>query len=486
VTQLSDFSSPSVILLRFYRVFPVFSSKNPRNFKEISHCHAQFSTFSSLSTMLSTRIPSVKDTYFQHKLLTKIHGKPTYPTLQTLYTELKANAGSVPTTLGGGLHGHLGLLLPPTSYATLQPATAWVTPPNPGPFVPPNPGTTAQINAARDVWNALHHQFEVCQATDKALLAQVVDAIDEIYLRALLNRATGQYSSTIRDLMTHLFTTYGQLTPQQVKAKEAEVYNLHFDISQPVDILFNAIEDLSALATHASSPMSNQQMIDMAYVIFAKQPILQQDLRAWKRFPPVDRTWANMITHFREAQNDLSSLPVASDFYHQTPAHQANHVDMIADLVAQRLLDTVTPMLDPTPPSPVAVVAAPAPPPQHVAAVAAATSPDLASIQQQLQQLVAIMAATTTAASTATPAPRPNNQPARNYGRGRGYGRGREGRGQTTAPSPRMYCWTHGACAHSSTDCNNKAPGHQPTATFTDMKGGSIHNCFWINPSSTT
>ena len=62
--------------------------------------------------MLSTRIPSVKDTYFQHKLLTKIHGKPTYPTLQTLYTELKANAGSVPTTLGGGQHGHLGLLRP--------------------------------------------------------------------------------------------------------------------------------------------------------------------------------------------------------------------------------------------------------------------------------------------------------------------------------------------------------------------------------------
>ena len=49
--------------------------------------------------MLSTRTPSVKDTYFQHKLLTKIHGKPTYPTLQVLHTELKANAGSVPTTL---------------------------------------------------------------------------------------------------------------------------------------------------------------------------------------------------------------------------------------------------------------------------------------------------------------------------------------------------------------------------------------------------
>jgi hypothetical protein len=347
--------------------------------------------------------------------------------------------------------------------------------------VPPAAGTTAQINAARDVWAASHHEFEVCQATEKALLAQVIDAIDTIYIRALLNRATGQYSSSIRDLMTHLFTTYGQLTPQQVKAKEAEVYNLHFDISQPVDIIFNAIEDLSALANHASSPMTEQQMIDIAYVIFARQSILQQDLRDWKRTPLADRTWAAMITHFRTAQNDLSSLPVASDFYHQNPAHQANHVDMIADLVTQRLLDTVTPMLEPVPPSPVAIAATPAPLPLHVAAATTA-SPDLASIQQQLQQLVAIMAATTTAPSIAAPpAPRPNNQPARNYGRGRGYGR--EGRGQT-APSPRMYCWTHGACAHSSTDCNNKAPGHQVTATFTNMQGGSTNQCFWL-PSST-
>ena len=423
--------------------------------------------------MLSTRTrPSVKDTYFQHKLLTKIHGKPTYPTLQTLYTELKANAGSVPTTLGGGLHGHLGLVLTATSYATLQPTTPWVTPVNPGSFSPPTPPTDAAlIEAARIMWIENHQQFELYQATEKALIAQVVDAVDTIYLRALLNRATGQYSSTILELMAHLFATYGQITPQQVRATEAEVYNLHFDISQPVDIIFNAIEDLSALASHANSPITEQQMIDMAYVIFAKQPILQQDLRAWRRIPQATRTWSLMITHFREAQDDLSSLPVAADLYHQTPAHQANHVDMIADLVAQRLLDTVAPMLDPSPPP-------------HVAAVAIMPPPDLASLQHQLQQLVTIMTASAVGAPT-PPAPPPrgptNNQPARNTNHGRGRGRNTGGRGQPSGP--RMYCWSHGACAHSSTDCNTKLPGHQTTATFSNMQGGSSNRCFWLPPA---
>ena len=57
--------------------------------------------------------------------------------------------------------------------------------------------------------------------------------------------------------------------------------------------------------------MSPRQMIDLAYVIFAKQPILQQDLRLWNRKPIAKRTWANMMTHLRNAQTDLSSLPSA-------------------------------------------------------------------------------------------------------------------------------------------------------------------------------
>jgi hypothetical protein len=131
-------------------------------------------------------------------------------------------------------------------------------------------GTGPQIQAAKDVWKELKQQeFELCQATEKALIAQLVDTIDPIYLRAMLNRATGQYSSSISALSTHLFTTYGQITPQQVKSKEMELYNMHYDISQPVDTVFNCIDDLSDLAEHASSPMTAQQMIDLAYVIFA-------------------------------------------------------------------------------------------------------------------------------------------------------------------------------------------------------------------------
>jgi hypothetical protein len=157
----------------------------------------------------------------------------------------------------------------------------------------------------------------------------------------LLNRTTGQYSTDICVVLQHLFATHGKITPQQVKAKEMSTYNMRYDISQPVDTVFNTIDDLADLAEHALAPMTHQQMIDMAYVIFARQPILQQDLCLWNRRPVVERTLANMLNHFWDAQSNLSSLPNAGDIFHQQPPHQANSFATMADLVAQRLLDAL-------------------------------------------------------------------------------------------------------------------------------------------------
>ena len=49
--------------------------------------------------------------YFKYKTPTPIRGEPTNKALKRLQTELRANASSVETDLGGGDHGYLGLVL---------------------------------------------------------------------------------------------------------------------------------------------------------------------------------------------------------------------------------------------------------------------------------------------------------------------------------------------------------------------------------------
>jgi hypothetical protein len=420
--------------------------------------------------MTSTSIPSVNDTYFQHKVLTRILGIPVYESLQLLTTEIKANAASVPTTLGGGHYGHLGLVVSDQKYATLANTIPWITPVNPGPFAPPAGATRPQLEAAQEVWRAEKLVFEICQATEKALIAQVVESIDSIYLRALLNRTTGQYASNLREVITHLFTTHGKITPQQIRTKENAIYNMAFDISQPVDTVFNAIDDLADLAEHAHSALSHQQMMDLAYVIFAKHPILQQDLRTWNRMTIVQRTWANMITHFREAQEDLSSLPTAGDIF-----HQANSMTTMADLVAQRLLEAMPP------PPPEATVL-----PDTVNTVISQREISLAAREAALlTQMQEMMTALRTGTVNNHSQQRRNNR-GRSNGNGNGSGRNNytpsnNTNGGRRAPGPRQYCWTHGACAHTSAECNSTQDGgHQATATFQNMQGGSTNNLQWV------
>ena len=70
-----------------------------------------------------------KNTVFEKPELTHVHGEPTMANLLTLRNELRANAQAVSTTLGGGRHGHLGLVMSPQDYALIPNTTAYLRPP---------------------------------------------------------------------------------------------------------------------------------------------------------------------------------------------------------------------------------------------------------------------------------------------------------------------------------------------------------------------
>ena len=125
--------------------------------------------------MTSTNIDYV-DTYFEFPTLTKIHGEPTYFQLKELKNELKSNATSVTTDLGGGRHGHLGLVLTPTEYLAVS-TTAYNRPTHPGSLTI-EPGTT-QHEATR-LQNEHEEAVRLFRETidvEKALIKQLVAAV---------------------------------------------------------------------------------------------------------------------------------------------------------------------------------------------------------------------------------------------------------------------------------------------------------------------
>ena len=64
----------------------------------------------------------------------KIHSEPTLNTLLHLFKQLKINAQSVPTTLGGGQLGYLAFVLSEEEYDTIHNTVPFVRPTDPEVF----------------------------------------------------------------------------------------------------------------------------------------------------------------------------------------------------------------------------------------------------------------------------------------------------------------------------------------------------------------
>jgi len=76
------------------------------------------------------------------ELPVKIEAEPSFDSITELARVLKANAASVPSTLGGGGNGYLGMVVDATVYATIAPSTPFIPPPPPAPM-----GATAGMTA---------------------------------------------------------------------------------------------------------------------------------------------------------------------------------------------------------------------------------------------------------------------------------------------------------------------------------------------------
>ena len=83
-----------------------------------------------------------KNNQFEYPELTQIIGEPTTSSLIVILKEVRANASSVQSDLGGGEDGHLGLVCSNEVYEDLVPMVIpYIRPDNPG-YLQVEPGMT--------------------------------------------------------------------------------------------------------------------------------------------------------------------------------------------------------------------------------------------------------------------------------------------------------------------------------------------------------
>jgi hypothetical protein len=167
---------------------------------------------------------------FPHPLLPTVQGEPDYQTIHTTIKFLQANSRAIDTHLGGGTLGHLGIIISDTSYAG---QTLWTSSQAPGRAPANTHGASTRISAARHIWAEDVQTYRPYTSVQQALKKQIISVFEPMYLDILNNTMAGYANISARDMLDHLFETYGNITAVDLEINFEHICQA-WDPQQPV------------------------------------------------------------------------------------------------------------------------------------------------------------------------------------------------------------------------------------------------------------
>ena len=257
---------------------------------------------------------------FPHPTLTPIATsttEPTYSTLRIAQTQLNANATSIHSNAGDGIHGHIVLVLPPAEFAVLAEGAVFEAPDMP----PENPIHAAVENTEEfNECNCLHKAslvtFRTYHDMDKALRNQIIAATPECYIDELSSPTLGFAGVTCLQLLTHLWTTYGEITPAKLDENEVRM-KAPWGPPTPVETLFTQLDKGVAFATAGGDITSEQNTMRLGYNNIYATGLFTKPCHAWRAMPTASQTLVAFKKHFKQADKDRRlTTTVASAGYH--------------------------------------------------------------------------------------------------------------------------------------------------------------------------
>jgi hypothetical protein len=249
---------------------------------------------------------------FPHPILPTVEGEPDYQTIHATRKFLQANSRTIDTHLGRGTLGHLGLIVSDAAYSNIAPPTAeeptfWVTPNALGLAPAETDGTAAQLSAARHLWEEDVQTYRTCTSVQQALKKQIIGVFEPMYLEILNDNMVGYANISARDMLDHLFKTYGNITAVDLEVNFDHMRRA-WDPNQPVESLFKQIQDCADYSEAGGVPLGPSQQINVGYAkIFATGQCMSA-CRRWNEKTAADKTWTHFKSHFAAAHRQHKQM----------------------------------------------------------------------------------------------------------------------------------------------------------------------------------
>jgi hypothetical protein len=280
---------------------------------------------------------------FPHHILPAVEGEPDYQTSHTTRKFLQANSRAINTHLGGGTLGHLGLIISNVTYSNISPPM-WETPNAPGRAPATTDGTAAQISAARHVWEEDVQTYRTCTSVQKSLKKQIIGVFEPMYLDILNDNMVGYANISARDMLDHLFETYGNITAVDLEIN-FEHMRQAWDPHQPVETLFKQIQDWTDYSGAGGVPIGPSQQINVGYAkIFATGNFMSACCR-WNEKLATEKTWTHFKSHFAAARRQHKQMQretAAHAGFHSANAAMTHNEDQMAEATIGALANLAT------------------------------------------------------------------------------------------------------------------------------------------------
>jgi hypothetical protein len=268
----------------------------------------------------------------------------------------------------------------------------------------------------------------------------ILEAFDDACLNALSDEVVDYENCTSLDLLTQLLTFYIMIAPTEL-TQNYERLNTPYDPNQPIETLFQQIQDARAFAVVGGQPYGAAMIINAAYTLVFTTGFYPDACRAWQSRAIAAKTWAQFKIDVATAHHEFR---LNNDTAQQSGFHSAN--TMIEQGRYGSMQDTAEAIVQ------LATVMA------SYLGTAAALTTTHAKLTTQLEAAHAVIAQLKSEIAILKIKIKPVWQ----------------GQRPAITTNNDSYCWSHGfqgAKSHTSATRNVRKAGHQETAMRVDTMG---------------
>jgi hypothetical protein len=238
----------------------------------------------------------------KHDPLTPIEGRPTPEAVRKLRQELYANVRGITSDLGGGQHGHLGLLMPAADYLALPGAAAYILPPT-RPALPLYVGTAAVREEAAARYKLQLGEYNDAHGLKEQLMKMLIVAIPPLYLTTLEDDDLGLALVTPQQILSHLLSEFAAIKADDLEANLSTM-KAPWDPSTDLELVFARAHKCHRFAISGGDPISDPAYIRILLEVFTESGVFTRALEDWRAKDDADHTTANLKTHFGKADKE--------------------------------------------------------------------------------------------------------------------------------------------------------------------------------------